>query len=117
MTPAQITGFRDLIGKDKITLFADNVKLYNEKNEGEKLIWDDENQAFYCVRINSNNYTNNTKPISFQISGYDQIQYMSASLSIDELRTALTTLKAQGIELEVETICDEIGDAATYKIS
>ena len=108
--------FRDLVGANKISIFADNAKLYNERNSSEHILWDDAKGHFYVVRLNGNNKTYDKEPISIQCSTYNIIQYMSTTVDLPTLKTLLEALKAKGIPCDVEKICREMEDAYTLKV-
>lgn len=98
MEKSSIEFLRDyLLNKDRMEVFADNVRLYDDSNKHVEFIWNDELELLHCIRINQSHYNQDEKPFVIENFEYNVIQYMFNTLSLDELKEVLNKLKAKGL--------------------
>lgn len=83
MQKSNVTRIRDLYKaadpKCILVIFADNAKLFSEKND--KIIWDDNTETVTIIHTNDNYRTAQEHPFKIEIFEYDVIQYIEAEMS------------------------------------
>lgn len=116
MEKAHIQKIRKVLG-DKLSITGDNMLLFTEKVKHQHVIWDDNNELLYSVRLQMNNYIKDQQPYTIVATSYENIQYLSTSATLEHLNTILTKLKAEGLNINVEDICNDMADAVRLEIS
>lgn len=97
MEKDQVIALRKLHGEDNLLIFTDAAKIYDTKDKLCKMIWDDTNEIFYCIRPSVNYYNQDKKTLELQSSWYTAIDCITSFENMDTLIPKLQQLQSQGI--------------------
>lgn len=100
MEKTQVQQIFNYLDRDRAEIFCDNAKLF-DNSEGNKIIWDDENEMILSVGISNNFRTacrgaKEPKPMLIRMTDYSTIQFITQTMTMNEFADLLLKVVSDG---------------------
>lgn len=82
---------------EKYEIVIDDSSRYRNDLDGNRIVWDDENQVFYSIRTNVSHHLSITKPIEIISVDYDRIMYFRTPTDVKKLKSVLSEFESRNL--------------------